>query len=62
MLGRKSLVGLTLAVAVAVGGGGALAATHDNASHPAKKRTPAFSVGSNVHYPCRKHGSPQALL
>ena len=61
MLGRRSLVVLTLAAAVAVGSGGAFAATH-NSSHPAKKRTPGFSVRSNVHYPCRKHGSPQALL
>jgi hypothetical protein len=61
MLGRRSLVGLTLASAIAVGSGGALAATH-NTSHPAKVKTPSFSVRSNVHYPCRKHGSPQALL
>jgi hypothetical protein len=61
MLGRRSLVVLTLASAVAVGSGGALAATH-NSSHPAKKRTPTVSVRSNVHFPCRKHGSPQALL
>ena len=61
MLGRKLVVGLTLAVAITVGGGAAFAATH-NSSHPVKKKTPAFSVTSNVHYPCRKHGSPQALL
>jgi hypothetical protein len=61
MLGRKSFVGLTLAAVIAAGSGGAFAATH-NTSHPAKKRTPAFTVRSNVHFPCRKHGSPQALL
>ena len=60
MPGRRSLVVLTLASAVAAGGGG-VAAAH-NSSHPAKKRAPAFSVRSNVHYPCRKHGTPQALL
>jgi hypothetical protein len=61
MVGRRSLVVLTLASALAAGSGGAFAATH-NTSHPPKKKTPAFSVRSNVHYPCRKHGSPQALL
>jgi hypothetical protein len=60
MPGRRLLVTAALCSTIAFGGGAALAASHQS-SHPAGK-TPGFAVRSNVHYPCRKHGSPQGLL
>jgi hypothetical protein len=55
---------VALALLASVGGGAALSATHGG-GHPARRpqvNMPSFSVTSNVHYPCRKHGSPTALL
>ncbi len=60
MRGRKLLAVAVLVVGGAFGGGVAVAAGHGSA-HPASK-APHFTPTSNVHYPCRKHGSPTNLL
>jgi hypothetical protein len=63
MVGRRFIL-VALALLASFGSGAALAATHGS-GHPARRpqaKVSSFSVTANVHYPCRKHGSPTALL
>ena len=63
MVGRRFIL-VAFALLASFGGGAALAATHGS-GHPARRpqaKVSSFTVPSNVHYPCHKHGSLTALL
>jgi hypothetical protein len=57
MFGRRAVLVICAAGAIAFGGGGAFAATHGGSHHPTKPTPAKSSPAANVHYPCRHHGS-----
>jgi hypothetical protein len=56
MFGRRAVLVICAAGAIAFGGGAALAATHAGSHHSTKPAPAKRGPASNVHYPCRHHG------